>query len=129
MPRRPTVVVLGASGFLGVALTTTLEGRASVISGGRGLVDVTDAGALRSLLGGAKASVVVNAAAVIPRRGDAAAMWRVNAEGAGLVAATAAEVGARLVHVSTDVVHDGMSGPYADDATPSPVGDYPASKA
>ena len=41
----------------------------------------------------------------------------------------AAAVGARLVHVSSDVVHDGKHAPYADDAQPAPLNAYGHSKA
>ncbi len=56
-------------------------------------------------------------------------MEAVNVEGSRRMAAAAAEVRARWIHVSTDVVHDGRRAPYADDAEPTPVGAYPRSKA
>jgi len=51
------------------------------------------------------------------------------AEGSGHVAAAAREVDARLVHVSSDMVFDGASGPYAEDAAPSPITPYGRAKA
>ena len=41
--------------------------------------------------------------------------WAVTADGAAHVAVAAAEVGARLVHVSSDALHAGRPEPYADD--------------
>lgn len=51
-------------------------------------------------------------------------------DGAGAVAAAAAAVGARLVHVSSDVIFDGTKpGPYTEDDPPSPITDYGRAKA
>ena len=48
-----------------------------------------------------------------------------NVDGSHHVARAAAEVGARLVHVSTDLVFDGALGrPYTEDDEPRPVIDY-----
>jgi dTDP-4-dehydrorhamnose reductase len=56
-------------------------------------------------------------------------MWQTNVAGSRYVAEGAAAVGARLVHVSSDVVHDGKQAPYADDARPAPLNAYGQSKA
>jgi dTDP-4-dehydrorhamnose reductase len=53
----------------------------------------------------------------------------VNVDGARHVAAAATRTGARLVHVSTDLVLDGRSPPYRDDAPTSAVNAYGRSKA
>ena len=54
---------------------------------------------------------------------------RVNSEGAASVADAAARVGARLIHMSTDLVFDGAKGePYTEDDTPNPLDDYGRSK-
>ena len=51
-------------------------------------------------------------------------------DGSENVARAAAAVGARLVHLSTDVVFDGRKGaPYVEDDTPSPCTDYGRAKA
>lgn len=55
--------------------------------------------------------------------------WAVTADGAAYVAVAAAEVGARLVHVSSDALHGGRPEPYADDEPPSPIFAYGAAKA
>lgn len=55
--------------------------------------------------------------------------WTVTADGAAHVALAAAEVGARLVHLSSDALHGGRPTPYADDDPPSPVNAYGAAKA
>jgi dTDP-4-dehydrorhamnose reductase len=54
---------------------------------------------------------------------------RVNVEGTRAVARAAAECGARLVHVSTDQVHDGLSAPYREEDQPTPISCYGSTKA
>jgi dTDP-4-dehydrorhamnose reductase len=54
---------------------------------------------------------------------------RVNSEGSAAVASAAAELGARLVHISTDLVFDGTKrGAYTEDDEPNPPDDYGRSK-
>ena len=51
-------------------------------------------------------------------------------DGAAAVAEAAASVGARLVHVSSDVIFDGTKrGPYTEEDPPSPITDYGRAKA
>lgn len=59
------------------------------------------------------------------RQGDGE--WETNADGSAAVAAAAR--GARLVHVSTDLVFDGTRGRYREDDALAPVGSYGRSKA
>lgn len=54
--------------------------------------------------------------------------WAANVTSTELLAREAKRAGAHLVYVSTDYVFDGMSGPYAEDAAPNPIGVYGASK-
>ena len=73
--------------------------------------------------------VILHTAAVNPGQGSADAMWQTNVAGSRYVAEGAAAVGARLVHVSSNVVHDGQHAPYADDTRPTPLNAYGHSKA
>ncbi|MDP9796251.1 dTDP-4-dehydrorhamnose reductase [Catenuloplanes nepalensis] len=85
-------------------------------------VDVRNRVAVRELCATVRPSVVINTAA---RYGD----WATTADGAASVALAAADVGARLVHLSTDALHGGRPEPYGDDEVPSPITPYGASKA
>ncbi len=65
-----------------------------------------------------------------------AAAWRtedearaVIVEGTRRIAEACAETGARLVHMSTDLVFDGEHGPYSEADAPAPVNFYGAAKA
>ncbi|MFF0152028.1 sugar nucleotide-binding protein [Micromonospora sp. NPDC005203] len=85
-------------------------------------LDVTDRAAVRALVAQVRPDAVVGT----PYRYDD---WAVTADGAANVAVAAAEVGARLVHVSSDALHAGRPTPYADDDPPTPVHAYGAAKA
>jgi dTDP-4-dehydrorhamnose reductase len=97
-------------------------------------LDITDAAAVgaavRESVG--PGDIVVNAAAwtnVDTAEGDEAGAYAVNAEGPAALAGACGQVGARLVHVSTDYVFDGTaSRPYPEDANTNPVNAYGRSK-
>jgi dTDP-4-dehydrorhamnose reductase len=75
---------------------------------------------------------VINAAAytgVDDAERDAERAFRINAEGAGAIAAAAAAVGAAIIQISTDYVFDGAAAdPYDETAKPNPLGVYGRSK-
>ncbi len=114
------VHVTGAAGFLGSELLRLAPGA----SGER--VDVRDTGAVLSLLRRLGPDVVVHAAY---RQVDPDS-HRINVDGSENVARAVAAVGARLVHLSTDVVFGGRKGsPYVEEDEPDPVTGYGAEKA
>jgi dTDP-4-dehydrorhamnose reductase len=111
------VHVTGATGYLGAEL---LRLRPDA-SGER--VEIRDAAATRALFERLRPATVIHTAY---RQEDA----RVNVEGSENVARAAAAIGARLVHLSSDVVFDGRKGePYVEGDPLSPVNEYGASKA
>ena len=95
-------------------------------------LDVTDAGATREALAGARPQAVVNCAAYTDVDGAESDRQRaeaVNARGAGNVAAAAAQVGAFVVHVSTDYVFDGSKRePWLESDAVAPLGVYGETK-
>ncbi len=136
----PTILVTGASGYLGRRVMpraapegTVVGTRHSASGGGAGsdltVLDVGDSDDVQTLVEAVEPTVILHLAAVNPGQGDAEAMWRTNADGSQNVAEAAKANGVRLVAVSTDVVHDGESAPYHDDALPRPLNDYARSKA
>ena len=82
--------------------------------------DVRDPVAIRAAARGCDA--VIHTAYV---QGEGA--WEVNADGS--LAVAEASRGARLVHLSTDLVFDGRRGRYREDDAPAPLNDYGRSKA
>jgi dTDP-4-dehydrorhamnose reductase len=142
-PPSPTdgpLLVTGASGYVGRAVRAAATDAGWVVVGTSRLgsvdrgewraLDVTDRAAVLALVAAVRPAAVINLAAVLGNRGGAEAdNWRVNALGAGHVAAAAAAAGVRLVHVSSDVVHGGRPDPYTEADDPSPVHPYGAAKA
>lgn len=107
----------GATGYLGSELAR-LRPDASTER-----VEVRDAAAVRALLERLRPEVVIHTA-YRQEEPD------VNVLGSANVASAAAAVGARLVHLSTDVVFDGRKGaPYVEEDPLSPVTGYGRSKA
>ncbi|MET0418274.1 MAG: SDR family oxidoreductase [Actinoplanes sp.] len=119
--------MVGASGYLGSEVARQASAAGHVVVGtattgkaGHVPVDVTDRRAVRALIAAVQPKVVVN---------TVWGSWRVSADGAANVAAEAARVGARLVHISTDAVFAGRPTPYAEADPPEPVTLYGAGKA
>ncbi|MDG4824433.1 sugar nucleotide-binding protein [Asanoa sp. WMMD1127] len=129
-----TLLVFGGSGYLGgetcrqalaagQTVVATYHRAPGDVPGARWhRVDLRDRAAVERLVDEVRPRTVVNAA-------YAHADWAVTATGAAHVAAAAARVGARLVHVSSDAVHGGRPEPYGEDADPTPVYAYGAAKA
>ena len=105
------LLVTGGAGMLGqaVAAAATRLGH-DVVALSRAELDITDADHVRRVVAAAEPRAVVNCAAWTDVDGAETAeatATAVNGDGAGNVARAAAEVGARIVHVSTDYVFDG----------------------
>jgi dTDP-4-dehydrorhamnose reductase len=125
-----TILVTGGTGQLATALAAAGGGRVRCV--GRPEFDFERPESLETAFRAAAPAVVVNAAAytaVDAAETDAEAAFRVNRDGPALLARLCAASGARLIHVSTDYVFDGLKGAPYDEADPtSPQGVYGASK-
>jgi dTDP-4-dehydrorhamnose reductase len=104
-------LVIGRSGQLALSLAerAKAEGRPLVLVG-RPDVDLEDADSLRHALLSSGAGIVINAAAytaVDQAEDEPDRAWAQNAEAPRILAEVARDVGARLIHVSTDYVFDG----------------------
>jgi dTDP-4-dehydrorhamnose reductase len=123
-PELKRLVVTGGSGYLGRELVRRARAAGWEVDATR--VEVRDPAAVRDLLARARPDAVVHTA----YRQDGPDAWSTNVDGAETVARAARATGARLVHLSTDVVFDGRQGsPYVEEDEPCPVTEYGASKA
>jgi dTDP-4-dehydrorhamnose reductase len=140
MTHRKTLLITGSNGYLGQQLTPLAARNFEVyagynrhrpeIAGGKPVfLDVTDGEQVRRTVEELRPDAIIHTAALNPGQGDEAAMQRVNVDGSRHVAEVAAAINARLVHVSSDILHDGRHAPYVDDAPPSPLNGYGRSKA
>jgi dTDP-4-dehydrorhamnose reductase len=137
------MLITGATGALGGYLLRELAGTDVQVTAWSGTragdpfgipvrpVDLADADALAGAFREARPDAVLHAAAVANvgqcyRNPDRAHL--VNARGSAMLAGLAAEAGARLLLVSTDLVFDGTRGWYAEDDAPSPLSVYGRSK-
>jgi dTDP-4-dehydrorhamnose reductase len=135
-----TLLITGGSGYLGQALIAkaaetfnvyaTYHTQLISFKKGHALpLDITDQQAVLKLITALKPQAIIHTAASNPGSHNEAQMRQINADGSRYVAEGAVTVGARLIHLSTDVVHDGKQGPYPDEAPPTPLNIYGRSKA
>jgi len=133
--REPRIVLTGGSGVLGRELVDLLPNAHAPT---HAQLDICRPEHVLEALRELRPDVVVHAAAytdVAAAERDRAACWRVNVAGTRAVVAAARDVGARLVHVSTDYVFHGDGAPpaaegrqpwsgYREDDPPGPVRNY-----
>ena len=88
-------------------------------------LDVRDAAAVSNLVS------TLNPDAIIHTVGSnrTADMWNVILEGTTHMAQAAERTGARLVHISSDVIFNGREAPYDESAPPTPIHQYGRAKA
>ena len=154
----PRLLITGGSGFLG-RWVVQLAPRDWAVTGTYlthpieepdvdwRRLNVREASAVSALMEDVRPSVVIHAAALNP--GQASSFEAVNARGTENVSQAAERVGARLIHVSTDVLFDGRKGRsargagekgsfrqdrsgwagYIEEDPPNPLTDYGRSKA
>ncbi|MGH6985369.1 MAG: dTDP-4-dehydrorhamnose reductase [Caulobacteraceae bacterium] len=125
-------LIAGAGGQLGAALLEGAGPGIETVGLARAELDIADEAAVREALLRERPDLVFNAAAytaVDRAESETAEAFRVNRDGAANLARAAREVGARLIHVSTDFVFDGeRPHPWRPQDVPAPVNLYGASK-
>ena len=127
------IIVSGASGRLGAALSTELASSGhDVAAFGRAGFDITRVEQVTGVIDALRPEVVINCAgynAVDAAERDRTAAFATNAQGPELLATAADAAGALFVHFSTDFVFDGEADrPYTETDPPNPLGTYGASK-
>ena len=126
------VLVLGAGGQLGLAMTERLARRHDVVARTHGEVDIARIADVHAAMQTIRPEVVVNCAAynAVDRAQDEPLQaLMANAWGPLHLARAARDIDATIVHFSSDFVFDGeTSRPYDESDRPNPQGTYAISK-
>jgi len=124
------ILVIGANGMLGRDMMALIGAAARGVDIDE--IDITSLESTERVIRTLKPETVINCAAYTDVDGcetNVETAMQVNGEGVAHLALATREIGARLVHVSTDYVFDGSKGtPYVEDDAPCPLGVYGESK-
>lgn len=133
-PDKMRIVITGANGQLGTDLCRELQAW-DVIPLTHSDTEIGDMNSVKSVLQRYRPDIIINTAAFVrvdDCESDADTAYRVNALGARNIAVVAQELGARLVHISTDYVFGGEvkphTIPYTEFDAPVPLNTYGKSK-
>ncbi|WP_459618465.1 dTDP-4-dehydrorhamnose reductase [Bordetella sp. 2513F-2] len=126
------ILITGKNGQLGFELQRSMAVVGEVVAADRSRCDLADPGSIRACVRAERPDVILNAAAytaVDKAETETDLAMRVNGEGPGVLAQEAAELGALLVHYSTDYVYDGAKpAPYVEDDPTGPQSAYGRTK-
>lgn len=126
------IVLFGHAGQLGSRLQSVLSARAYVRGFDRSELDISDLASVRATLDAERPDIIVNAAAytaVDQAEAEPVDAALINTEAPRVMAEMAVELGALLVHYSTDYVFDGTATePYTEESRAAPVSVYGKTK-
>jgi dTDP-4-dehydrorhamnose reductase len=126
------ILLIGANGQLGRELARTLTPLGEVIGADRQTIDLSDAAGMQQTILAVKPDLIVNAAAytaVDRAETESELAYLINATAPTILAETACQLNADLIHVSTDYVFDGRKNtPYLEEDPTNPIGVYGKSK-
>ena len=126
------VLVTGAHGQVGYELLRRAPAGFTALGYGSQELDVCNAAQVQAVFDSVEPELVINAAAytaVDKAESEVERAYAVNADGVGLLAATAEKLGIPLLHISTDYVFSGEHDrPYTPDDVTQPTGVYGSSK-
>jgi len=126
------VMITGANGQVGRALLKSVPAQVNAVGLSRAELDIGDAQAVMSSMRSHRPGLIINAGAytaVDKAESEPQLAERANTIGPHNLALAARAAGARLLHLSTDFVFDGLaSRPYATDAPTNPQSAYGRTK-
>jgi dTDP-4-dehydrorhamnose reductase len=125
------ILLTGASGQIGSELASLLRAH-EVVAPSHADLDLSRPERIRDVVRSVRPDVIVNPAAytAVDRAEQEPELARsINALAPAVLAEEARELGAPLIHFSTDYVFDGSASvPYSEDDAPNPLGVYGATK-
>jgi dTDP-4-dehydrorhamnose reductase len=126
------ILLTGGSGQVGYELNRQLGMFGAVVAPARNELDLAKPDGVRRYVRDLKPGLIVNAAAytaVDQAESEAGSAKTLNEDVPGLLAEEAKQLGAALVHYSTDYVFDGTKdGPYNENDAPNPLSVYGSTK-
>ncbi|MDW5266814.1 MULTISPECIES: dTDP-4-dehydrorhamnose reductase [Acidobacteriaceae] len=126
------ILITGGAGQVGGQLVKVLAPLGEVIAPGRAELDLTNIESIRSIIRAARPRWIVNAAAytaVDKAESEPELAYAINAEAVRILGEEARQIGAVVIHFSTDYVFDGTaSNPYVETDATKPLSVYGASK-
>ncbi len=126
------IFITGGSGRLGSSLIPLLKATAwTVEAPSSSSVNILELSTLPQFLEAFKPNVVLHLAAytdVAKAEQQKDLCWKINVEGTRNVARAVDQIGARMVHISSDYVFDGERGNYLESDTPNPSNYYSLTK-
>jgi dTDP-4-dehydrorhamnose reductase len=129
---RPTILLTGGNGQIGVELQRLLQQIGGVVAPSRGELDLLDLEGVRRKVRTLRPQLIVNAAAytaVDEAETSQSKAYTVNAQAPTVLAEEAKHLGALLVHYSTDYVFDGSKRtPYVELDPANPINIYGRTK-
>ena len=126
------ILLTGCSGQVGYELERSLQGLGQVVAVDRSRMDLADLDQVRAVIRAVRPGLIVNPAAytaVDKAESEPELAFRINAEAPGVMAEEAKQLGAALVHYSTDYVFPGDDPvPRVETDATGPINVYGASK-
>lgn len=124
--------LIGNKGMLGTDVESLLKNEGMNYIASDQEIDITNVDELQKFAQSKPITWIVNCAAytaVDKAEDEPKLAFKINAEGPQNIAAVAKQIGAKLIHISTDYVFDGTKkDAYTETDTPNPLGVYGASK-
>lgn len=125
-------LITGAKGQVGYCLTQQLQGKHEILAVDRDELDITDQSAVKNAVENFRPDVIINAAAhtaVDRAETEIELSEAINVKGPQYLAEAAKNVGAAILHISTDYVFDGQrEGKYKETDATDPQGVYGKTK-
>ncbi len=139
------ILVTGSNGLLGQKLCSLIEanGEFELVATARGenrnsflkspyfSLDTTDRNAVETIIQKTNPDIVINTAAMTNVDGcedDKEGCWKANVDAVAYLVKACEKINAFFIHISTDFIFDGTTGPYKEDDEPNPLSYYGESK-